>query len=359
MNVVRRKFEGRAALTVVVPVAATAAGLLIGLGLVMSTGAGLGETVSTVWTGMLGSPFAAGTSLNRMAVLALVGVGFVVAARCGLFNVGGEGQINVGGLAAAAVALKVVGGLPGPLAIPLVLVAGAVAGAFWGAIAGALRAYRGTNEVISTLLLNFIGIGLVSLAVHQESLLRQPVTSADTLPTTLPVPEATHLPLIMGLESPVNLGLVIAVGVLVAAWIALRHGMLGMRLRAVGLGPGAALRAGLDTGRTQILAMALSGAPAGLAGAFLILAVPFVLQDGFSSGYGFDGLVVGLLARGSVLGVAAGAALFGCLRSGGVAMQIGLSIPSETVLIVQALIVIAVAGSAVLIRTNRTRSELA
>jgi ABC-type uncharacterized transport system permease subunit len=151
---------------------------------------------------------------------------------------------------------------------------------------------------------------------------------------------------------------VLAGAVLIAAWIALKHGMLGMRLRAVGLGPGAALRAGLDTGRTQILAMCLSGAPAGIAGALLVLAVPFVLQDGFSSGYGFDGLVVGLLARGSIVGVLAGAALFGCLRSGGVAMQIGLSIPAETVLIVQALIVIAVAGTAVLTRGRRSRSEL-
>jgi simple sugar transport system permease protein len=345
-------------LPVVVPIIATVVGLLVGLVLIMSTGASLGDTISTVWTGMLGSPFAAGTSLNRMAVLALVGGGFVISARCGLFNVGGEGQINVGGLAAAAVALKVVGGLPTPVALVLVIAAGATAGALWGAIAGVLRAYRGTNEVISTLLLNFIGIGLVSLAVHQENLLRQPVTSASTLPTSLPVPESTHLPLVLGQTSPANLGILLAGGVLIAAWIAMRHGMLGMRLRAVGLGPGAALRAGLDTGRTQILAMSLSGAPAGVAGALLVLAVPFVLQDGFSSGYGFDGLVVGLLARGSILGVFAGAALFGCLRSGGVAMQIGLSIPAETVLIVQALIVIAVAGTAVLTRANRSRSEL-
>ena len=258
----------------------------------------------------------------------------------------------------SVVALKVVGGLPQPIALLLVILGGAAAGAFWGGLAGVLRAYRGTNEVISTLLLNFIGIGLVSLSVHETSLLRQPITSADTLPTTLPVPESTHLPLIMGVTSPANLGIVLAGAVLIAAWVALRHGMLGMRLRAVGLGPGAALRGGLATGRTQILAMALSGAPAGVAGALLVLAVPFVLQDGFSSGYGFDGLVVGLLARGSIVGVLAGAALFGCLRSGGVAMQIGLSIPAETVLIVQALIVIAVAGTAVLTRGNRSRSEL-
>jgi general nucleoside transport system permease protein len=343
---------------VVVPIGATVVGLAVGLVLILSTGAALGETASAMWSGMLGSPFSAGTSLNRMAVLALVGSGFVIAARCGLFNVGGEGQISVGGLAAAAVALKVVGDLPGPLAIFLILVAGGVAGGAWGAIAGALRAYRGTNEVISTLLLNFVGIGLVSLAVHEQSLLRQPVTSANTLPTTLPMPESTHLPLVMGESSPANAGILLAIGVLIAAWIAIRHGMLGMRLRAVGLGAGAALRAGLDTGRTQILAMSLSGATGGLAGALLILAIPFVLQDGFSSGYGFDGLVVGLLARGSILGVVAGAALFGLLRSGGVALEIGVGIPSETVLIVQALIIIAVAGTAVLTRGDRSRNEL-
>ncbi len=348
----------QSALPILVPVVATIGAMLVGLVLIMSTGASLGDTISTVWTGMVGSPFALGTSLNRIAVLALVGAGFVVAARCGLFNVGGEGQINVGGFAAALVALKVVGDLPQAVSLVLVIVAGAAAGAFWGGIAGVLRAYRGTNEVISTLLLNFIGIGIVSLAVHETAILRQPITSANTLPTSLPVPQSTHLPLIMGTTSPANLGILLAGAVLIAAWIALKHGMLGMRLKAVGLGPGAALRAGLDTGRTQVLAMCLSGAPAGIAGALLILAVPFVLQDGFSSGYGFDGLVVGLLARGSILGVLAGATVFGCLRSGGVAMQIGLSIPAETVLIVQALIVLAVAGTAVLTRGSRSRSDL-
>ena len=272
------------ALQIIVPVVATIGAILIGLLLIMSTGASLSDTISTVWTGMVGSPFALGTSLNRIAVLALVGAGFVVSARCGLFNVGGEGQINVGDL-------------PQAVALVLVVLAGAAAGAFWGGIAGVLRAYRGTNEVISTLLLNFIGIAVVSLAVHETAILRQPITSANTLPTSLPVPASTHLPLIMGTTSPANLGVLLAGGVLIAAWIALKHGMLGMRLRAVGLGPGAALRAGLDTGRTQILAMSLSGAPAGVAGALLVLAVPFVLQDGFSSGYGFDGLVVGLGRR--------------------------------------------------------------
>lgn len=348
----------RPSLPVVVPVLATVVGLLIGLVLILATGAALSETLSSMWNGMVGNSFSAGTSLNRIAVLALVGTGFVIAMRAGLFNVGGEGQISVGGLAAAAVALKLVGGLPAPLAILLTLAAGAAAGAIWAGIAGALRAYRGTNEVISTLLLNFIGIGMVSLAVHQESLLRQPATTVNTLPTTLPMPEATHLPLILGQGSPAHAGIILALGILIAAGVALRHGALGMRLRAVGLGPGAALRGGLDTGRTQVLAMSLSGATAGAAGALLVLAVPFVLQDGFSSGYGFDGLVVGLLARGSVLGVLAGAVLFGLLRSGGVALEIGVGIPSETVLIVQALIIIAVAGTAVLTRANQSRSDL-
>jgi ABC-type uncharacterized transport system permease subunit len=349
----------RGSLPVLVPVLATLGALVVGLLLILSTGAGLSQTASAMWTGTLGTPFSSGTSLNRMAILALVGTGFVIAARCGLVNVGGEGQISVGGLAAAAVALKVVGGLPAPLAVLASLVAGAAAGAVFGGIAGALKAYRGTNEVISTLLLNFVGIGLVSLAVHEESLLRQPATSVNTLPATLPMPDATHIPLLtLGEGSPADAGILLAVGVLIAGWIALRHGMLGMRLRAVGLGAGAALRAGLDTARTQVLALSLSGATGGLAGALLVLAVPFVLQDGFSSGYGFDGLVVGLLARGSILGVVAGAVLFGLLRSGGVSLEIGVGVPSETLLIVQALIVIAVAGTAVLVRGDRARSDL-
>ena len=172
-----------------IPFLATLAAFALGLVLIVAAGAPLGDALVALRDGMYGTPYALGASLNSAALLALVGGGFVVAARCGLTNVGGEGQINIGGLAATAIGLHGAANLPGPLPVIVPLAAAAAGGAAWGAIAGALKAWRGTNEVISTLLLNFVAIGLVSLAVHEESLLRQPATSAQTLPNSPPLPE--------------------------------------------------------------------------------------------------------------------------------------------------------------------------
>ncbi|MGK2938607.1 MAG: ABC transporter permease [Solirubrobacteraceae bacterium] len=327
-------------------VAAAIAALLLALVLVLSTGATVSATLDAVWNGTFATPFSSGTTINRIVVLALVGGGYVIAARSGLVNVGGEGQIAVGGVAAAAVALKLGPSLPGPLAIAVPLVAGALGGAFWAAIAGVLKARRGTNEVISTLLLNFVGLGLVSLVVHETALLRRPKTGAETLPITPPMPDPTQIPL-LNFEpgSPANVGVIIAGALLFAAWVMLKWGTLGVRLRAVGLSAGTALRAGISAARTHILALSLSGALGGVAGALLVVATPFVLQEGFSAGYGFDGLIVGLLARSSILGAIAGAILFGSLRSGGVALEVGVGVPSETVLMVGSLLAIILAGA--------------
>lgn len=178
-----------------VPLLATLGAFGVGLLLIVAAGAPLGEALTVLRDGMYGTPFALGSSLNAVALLALVVGGFLLAARAGLTNVGGEGQINIGGLAAAAIGLHGAAGLPGPAAVAIPLLAAVAGGALWGALAGGLKAWRGTNEVISTLLLDFVAIGLVALSVQEESLLRQPATSAQTLPNSPPLPDSTHLAL--------------------------------------------------------------------------------------------------------------------------------------------------------------------
>ena len=345
-----------------IPLAGTIGALLLGLVLITAAGASLSGALYALWQGMVGTPYALGTSLNAIAILGLVGGGFVVAARAGLTNVGGEGQINLGGLGGAAIALHGAADLPGPLPVLVALVVGAVAGAAWGALAGALKAWRGTSEVISTLLLNFVGIGLVSLAVHEQGLLRQPATSAATLPNSPPVPASTQLPLLgLGEGSPGSIAILVAIVVLVGVAVVLRRSAFGLRMRAVALGPEAARRCGIGVRRTEICALVVSGGCGGLAGATLVLGVPYVLQDGFSSGYGFEGLVVGLLARGSTAGLALAAVLFGLLRTGGIALEVGLSVPTSVVLIVQAIIAVVLATTAggTLARTFAARGATA
>jgi len=339
-------------LQVLVPVLSTLIALGIGLLIIASTGGSVSEAIAAFWDGMAGSDYNIGASLNRAITLGLVGLGFIFANRANLTNVGGEGQIAMGGMFATAVALHGAGNLPFGLAFIVSMAAGATAGALWGALAGYLKAKRGTNEVISTLLLSFIALPLVYWSVESFHLLRKPISDLSSLPESPEIPDATKLPLLSPDNgSPLHIGLLLAVVAVVVVWLVLKHSTLGLRLRAVGLNETASRRAGLRTSFYIILAMAVSGGLGGLGGAIMILGQQFYLTSDFSSGYGFDGLVVGLLSRGSAVGVVIGALLFGFLRSGSINMEITAHIPSAVVLICQGLIVIIIAGSAIL--TNR------
>ena len=338
----------RALATRLLPLAALAAALAAGLLLIAATGVPLARALSAFWDGVAASEYALVGSLLRAVPLALVGLGFMISERANLTNVGAEGQICLGGIASTASALY--GGaaqLPGPLAFLYPLALGALAGAVWGAIAGALRARRGSNEVISTLLLTFIALQLVYGSVQSEALLRQPKTSASTLPESLEIPLPTQLPILPTESSlPLHLGLVLLPLAAAGTWLLLSHGALGLQLRAVGQNELASRRAGLPVGRLVVLAMSLSGALGGLAGAIMIQGDQHYLTAGFSSGFGFDGLVIGLLARGSALAAIGFALLFGCLRSGGLAMEMSAAVPSAIVVVCQGLIVIATAAAA-------------
>jgi general nucleoside transport system permease protein len=208
----------------------------------------------------------------------------------------------------------------------------------------------GTNEVISTLLLGFVALLAVYWCVQSTALLRQPQTNSATLPESLPIADSVKLPGLTGnSESPLHIGLVICLVLAVATAIVLQRSTFGLRLRAIGLNELAARRAGMPGGILLVIALALAGAFGGLAGAIMLQGEQYYLKTGFSSCYGFDGLVVGLLSRGSTVGVLAGALFFGFLRSGGISMEIMAGVPAALTLVIQGLIVIAVAGSVILV----------
>jgi general nucleoside transport system permease protein len=341
------------ALTIIVPVVVTALALVVGLGLIAATGASVPRTVSAFWVGAFGSNYAIGASLNRAVPFTLVGLGFILAARGNLTNVGGEGQIAVGGILATAAALHCAADLPPFLAVAAPLLAGSLAGAVWGGIAGWLKVWRGTNEVISTLLLSFVAVNLVYWSVSSVSLLRKPQTSASTQPESLEIPDITKLPpLTSDPSSPLHIGLILALLSALVVAVVLSKSAFGLRLRAIGLNPLAARRAGVSL-NLQLLALALAGALGGLAGAVMIQGDQYALKIGFSSNYGFDGIVVGLLSRGSAAAVVAGALFFAFFRSGGMSMEMMARVPSAVVWICQGLIVIAIAGSAAWLDTRR------
>ena len=342
----RRRLVGLA-----VPLGAVVGSMLVGLMLIALGGKSVPDAIEAFLDGAFGTAFAVGASINRAVALALVGLGFILAFRANLTNVGGEGQIAVGGIAATALGLWApVADLPLGLAVLVPLLGGTLAGAFWGGIAGVMKVRFGTNEVISTLLLGFIALLMVYWCVQSTALLRQPQTSSATLPESLPIPASVKLPGLTGdPESPLHIGLVICVLLALVTAVVLQRSTFGLRLRAIGLNELAARRAGMPGGILLVVALAVAGAFGGLAGAIMLQGEQYYLKAGFSSGYGFDGLVVGLLSRGSTLGVLAGALFFGFLRSGGISMEIMAGVPAALTLVIQGLIVIAVAGSVILV----------
>lgn len=338
-----------------ISVAAVAAAIACGMLLVLAIGASVPKALAAFADGAWGSPYAIAASINRALALALVGIGFVIAQRVNLTNVGGEGQIAVGGIAATSIALYGgVDGLPAPLPVIAPALGAIVAGALWGGIAGMLKARVGTNEVISTLLLSFIAVWMVYGAVQSERLLRQPMTDSATLPESKEIPDTTKLPVLDAeSDAPLHVGLPIVLALAVVVGVALDRTAWGLRLRAIGFNPTAARRAGLRIGPAIVIALMLAGAFGGLAGAFMLQGEQGSLKARFSSGYGFDGLVVGLLARGSIPGVIAAALLFGFLRSGGITMELEAGVPSALVLVMQGLIILMLAGAVYWIDAGR------
>jgi simple sugar transport system permease protein len=298
----------------------------------------LREAIAAFADGAWGSPYSIGASLNRAVALALVGLGFIVAHRANLTNVGGEGQIAVGGIVSTTLCLY--GGaasLPGPLAWIVPLLAAALAGGLWGSIAGFLKVRIGTNEVISTLLLSFIAVWALYGCVQSTHLLRQPMTNSATLPESLEIP-GSHQGAAADpdLDMPLHLGAIVCLVAAASVALVLARSLFGLRLRArrpQSAGRAARRHADRRHGRARDVhrrrvrrarrRLHAAGRAARAEGALPVRAT------------GLDGLVVGLLARGTAKGVLASALLFGFLRSGGIAMELVAGVPSAIVLVIQ------------------------
>jgi simple sugar transport system permease protein len=317
-------------------VGALAAGLGVLALFFLASGYDPVTALAAMWQGAFGSWFAlmSGT-LIRAVPIALIALGFTVAYRAGALNIGGEGQFYAGAMAATWIGLNL-GRWPGAVAIPAALAAAFAAGALWIAVPVLLRRRFGVQEVISTLLLNFVAEALVSYAVQgplQESQGIYPQSDA--------LPDSLHLPLLFGTRLHAGALLaVLAAGVL--AWVFART-RLGFELRATGLGPRAAVVSGrIPVERLAAGALLVSGALAGLAGGTEVLGVSYALYPNLSPGYGFTGIAVALLARGAPLGILASAVLFGALEAGAGAMQRDAGVPAVAVHVAEAVIILAV-----------------
>lgn len=288
-----------------------------------------GEAVTDAYgallRGSVGSPRALSETVVAATPLILAGLGVALAFRAGLFNIGAEGQLLVGGLAAGAVGFGF--DLPVVVHVVAAVLAGAVGGAAWGAVPGWLKARTGAHEVITTIMMNWISFNLALLVLKSAWVRRE------------------------GRTDPISR----VVAALAVAWL-LRRSTTGFEFRAVGLNEAAARTAGMSVEGTWTLAMVLSGGLAGLAGAAQVLGIQHSLAPGFSAGIGFDAITVALLGRATPVGTVLAGLLFGALRAGGLSMQAATGTPVDLVVVIQALIILFVAAPALVRAIFRIRA---
>lgn len=302
------------------------------------------EVYAVLFDGAFGNPFNIALTLQQTTLLVFTGLSFAVAFRAGLFNIGAQGQFVLGALATAVTLVWVGPFLPGGLAgtavaVPVGLAAGVTVGALYGLLPGVLKARYDTNEVISTLLLNFVATAVAVVSVKR--FVNDPSVQGTL---TRPIPEVAALdpfffPESVSFSEPAFLGMVLVVA---GVFLMLRYTSLGYDIRALGTQREAAIFGGVDTGRTTELSMGIAGAVAGVGGALYVLMVLGRWQTGIPA-LGFDGIAVSVLAGNNPVGLVPSGLLFGALESGGVAIDFRLGVPRDLVEVLRGLVILLVA----------------
>lgn len=285
--------------------------------------------------GAFGSIDAISFALNKSAPYILAGTGVALCFRAKVINIGAEGQIAIGGICATWVGLHGAA-WPGPVLIAASLAAGAVGGACWAGIAAALRIYRGVSEVLSTLMLNFVGLLMVGAVLHASM-----GEVGAGFPQSPMLSDSAFLPIIWP-DSDLHAGILLAIVLSAASYVLLWRTPFGFRLRLIGNSAPAARYAGVSFGRGLFSVMAVAGALAGLAGGIEILGVQYRLIEGFSNGFGFNAVAVALLAALDPLAVIPAGLFFGFVEAGALAMQREIGVPSSLVYVIQGLTMVFV-----------------
>jgi simple sugar transport system permease protein len=287
--------------------------------------------------GALGTRAALFGTLIRATPYIFAGLAVALAFRCGLFNIGAEGQLLVGAICAAGIGFGI-GGLPAVVHLPLALAGGMAGGFVWGFIPGVLRARTGAHEVITTIMLNYVAAQVGGFLLNGPWKDPAPLNVVAQTPK---IASAAQLPAILpGLHAGVLLAGLAAITV----WYFLFKTTWGFELRTIGANSAAAAYAGMNVSRHIAFALGLSGMLAGLAGAVQVTGVNYRSTLGFNVGYGFDSIAIALLGKNSPIGVVFAALLFGALRNGATLMQFRTQISADIISVIQALILVFVAA---------------
>jgi len=334
-------------LAILTPLVAVAAALLVGAVMLLVLGVSPSEAYASMFQGAFGSLNSVADTLGKATPLVLGAVGICIAFRGGMLNIGGEGQLIAGALAATSVILALPS-LPAGLMMPLGLGLGFLAGAVWGAVPGLLKARLQVNEILTTIMMNAIAVQGLNYLLRGPLMDPEQVLVGSFIPQTARFPAAADLPRLI--PTRLHAGFLLAILVAFLAWALLWRTTIGFRIRAVGLNPFASRRAGIRVSRYAVMAMVLSGALAGLAGAVQVMGVNHrMFTDGSSAGFtgsaGFNGIVAALFGQLHPLGAIPAAIFFGGLIVGANAMQRAVQIPSAMITALNGLLVIFVVSS--------------
>lgn len=342
---------------VLLPVSAALAALFVGAVMLLFLKVNPIEAYKALWDGAFGSSNAFAETLVKATPLLLVALGICISFRADVINIGGEGQMIVGAIFATWVGLTFTG-LPGWLVITLAMLAGFAGGGIWGGIPGLLKAYFNVNEILSTVMMNAIAVQLMNFLLRGPLIDPAQAELASKIPQTARLLEAFQLPRLI--PTRLHLGALIAVILAVLVYILLWRTTLGYRIRAVGQNPHASRYAGIKVQRHVVLALLLSGAFAGLAGATQVFGVNYrMITDGSASGFtgsaGFNGIVAALFGQlHPILSIPA-SILFGALLVGANKMQRVVQVPSALIIALNGLVVVFVVSSEVWRRRRQKR----
>jgi len=297
------------------------------------------EAYKILLKGSLGSKYALFETLVKATPILFTGLGYALSYKCGLFNIGGEGQFYMGGLGATLAALFLPS-FPNWLCLPIALLLGFIMGGILSAIPGLLKVWRGVNEVITTMMFVYIGTYFVNFMVAG------PIKEPGYFPQSPPIPENAILPIITSSNTRLTMAFPLVLIFLFLYYLMFYKTSLGLKISIVGSNPTAAGYLGINRKVIIIFIMFLGGGLAGLGGATEILGVQGRLVHNFSPGYGWDGITVGLIGRAHPIGMFFAAFLLGMLRSGGRVMQRQLGVPITIIYIIQAImLIVTVAGT--------------
>lgn len=340
-------------LDVGMPILAVAGALLVGALLLWMLGKSPVEAYGVLVRGALGNVSGIAQTLTKATPLLLVGLGICIAFRGGVINIGGEGQIIVGALAATATSLALPG-WPWWGLLPLTLLSGVAAGALWGGVPGVLKARLNVNEILTTVMMNQIALQLMYFLLRGPMLDPEQIKAGTNIPQSAAMPTEVWLTRLIP-RTQLHSGLIIAVVLAVLVYLLLWRTTIGYRIRAVGLNAAASAYAGIPVRRYMALSMILSGAFAGLAGAVEVTGVHHRALEGLSGGYGFSGIVAALFGKLHPLGAIPAAFLFGSLLVGADRMQRTIQVPSAMIVALQGLVVLFVVASDYYVRRRSQR----